>query len=67
MRGRAAIGRGAGRRRRASGWVQSLIRSPDRREALYDLEQVRDTLPPGEAALRLDKTIGGLLRMWGEA
>lgn len=56
-----------GERLACVGWVQSLIRHPDQREALYDLEQVRDTLPPGEAALRLDKTIGALLRMWGEA
>lgn len=57
----------AGERLACVGWVQSLIRHPDQREALYDLEQVRDTLPPGEAALRLGKTIGALLRMWGEA
>ncbi|MBU2135258.1 MAG: Fe2+-dependent dioxygenase [Alphaproteobacteria bacterium] len=57
----------AGERLACVGWVQSLIRHPDQREALYDLEQVRDTLPPGEAALRLDKTIAALLRMWGEA
>ncbi len=57
----------AGERLACVGWVQSLIRNPDQREALYDLEQVRETLPPGEAALRLDKTIAALLRMWGEA
>ncbi|MDP1873148.1 Fe2+-dependent dioxygenase [Phenylobacterium sp.] len=56
----------AGERLACVGWVQSQIRNADQREALYDLEQVRDTLPPGEGALRLDKTIGALLRMWAQ-
>jgi len=57
----------AGERLACVGWVQSFIRNPDQREVLYDLEQVRDAFPPGDAALRLDKTLGALLRMWGEA
>jgi PKHD-type hydroxylase len=49
------------------GWVQSRIRRPDQREVLYDLDRVRAGLGAGEeASLLLDKTIGGLLRMWGE-
>ncbi len=48
------------------GWMQSLIRRPDQREILYDVEQVRSGLADTEAGLLLDKTIGNLLRMWGE-
>ena len=48
------------------GWVQSLVRRPDQREILFDLERVRTGLGPDESSLLLDKTIGNLLRMWGE-
>lgn len=47
------------------GWVQSMVRRADQREMLFDLERVRQG-QDGEAALLLDKTIGNLLRMWGE-
>ncbi len=47
------------------GWVQSLVRRADQRELLFDLEQVRSGMNPGDALL-LDKAIGNLLRMWGE-
>ncbi len=55
----------AGTRLACVGWVQSLIRRPDQREILFDLERLRDGASD-EAALILDKTIGNLLRMWGE-
>lgn len=55
----------AGIRLACVGWVQSLVRRPDQREILFDLEGLRDQAG-GEASLRLDKTIGNLLRMWGE-
>jgi PKHD-type hydroxylase len=55
----------AGVRLACVGWVQSLVRRPDQREILFDLEGLRDQVS-GEASLRLDKTIGNLLRMWGE-
>lgn len=55
----------AGIRLACVGWVQSLVRRPDQREILFDLEGLRDQAS-GEASLRLDKTIGNLLRMWGE-
>lgn len=55
----------AGVRLACVGWVQSLVRRPDQREILFDLEGLRDQVG-GEASLRLDKTIGNLLRMWGE-
>ena len=48
------------------GWVQSTIRRADQRELLFDLERVRQGQDREEAALLLDKTIGNLLRMWGE-
>ena len=55
----------AGVRLACVGWVQSLIRREDQREVLFDLERLRiDTAD--EASLVLDKTIGNLLRMWGE-
>jgi PKHD-type hydroxylase len=48
------------------GWVQSAIRRTDQRELLADLEKVRKGEIPSETPLLLDKTIGNLLRMWGE-
>lgn len=57
----------AGERLACVGWLQSGLRRPDQRELLFDLTRVRATLPEGETRLLLDKSIGGLLRMWGEA
>ncbi len=48
------------------GWVQSMIRRADQRELLFDLERVRRRPDAEDAELLLDKTIGNLLRMWGE-
>ncbi|MBX9614803.1 MAG: Fe2+-dependent dioxygenase [Caulobacteraceae bacterium] len=47
------------------GWIQSMVKRPDHREILYDLDRLRDGLAD-DAALTLDKTIGNLLRMWAE-
>ena len=47
------------------GWVQSFVRRPDQREVLYDLERLQEAATE-EASLVLDKTLGNLLRMWGE-
>lgn len=55
----------AGERLACVGWVQSLVRRPDQREILFDLEGLRDAATDAES-LVLDKTIGNLLRMWGE-
>lgn len=55
-----------GERLACVGWVQSQIRRADQRELLYDLERARADLSPSDASLLLDKSIGGLLRMWGE-
>lgn len=55
-----------GERRAAVGWVQSLVRRPDQREALFDLGRLRAVLPEGDARLLLDKAMHNLTRMWGE-
>jgi len=55
----------AGIRLACVGWVQSLIRRQDQREVLFDLERLRGGARD-EDSLVLDKTIGNLLRMWGE-
>jgi PKHD-type hydroxylase len=48
------------------GWIQSRIRRTDQREILFDLERVRERSRDDEASLLLDKTIGNLIRIWGE-
>jgi PKHD-type hydroxylase len=49
------------------GWVQSLIRQPDRREVLFDLEQARSDMEGDDASMLIDKAISNLLRMWAES
>lgn len=49
------------------GWIQSLVRRADQRELIFDLERIRQRPDGDDAPLLLDKTIGNLLRMWGEA
>ena len=56
----------AGVRLACVGWMQSLVRRPDQREILFDLDRVRNGLGPDDSSLLLDKAIGALLRMWGE-
>ncbi len=59
----------SGERLVAAGWAQSLIRAPDRRELLYDLERaLADAEAKGavDASLTLRKSISNLLRMWAE-
>ena len=52
------------------GWVQSLIRQPDQREMLFDLdlavEEVHGTQGKGPLFDRLAKTRSNLLRLWME-
>lgn len=57
----------AGVRVACVGWIQSLVRRADHRELLFDLDQARRDLPDGEPRVLIDKAIGNLLRMWGEA
>jgi PKHD-type hydroxylase len=55
-----------GERRACVGWVQSQIRRDDQREVLFDLDQVRASLPESAQKLMVDKSVGNLLRMWSE-
>jgi PKHD-type hydroxylase len=56
-----------GERLAAVGWVQSVVRDAARREVLFDLANARARMQaPREDLLLLDKSIGGLLRMWSE-
>jgi PKHD-type hydroxylase len=56
-----------GERLAAVGWVQSVVRDAARREILFDLSKARARVSASrEDLLLLDKSIGGLLRMWGE-
>lgn len=56
----------AGERLACVGWLQSVVRRADQRELLFDLARVRAAVPEGDARLLLDKSVGGLLRMWAE-
>ncbi|HEX8233097.1 MAG TPA: Fe2+-dependent dioxygenase [Caulobacteraceae bacterium] len=56
----------AGERLAAVGWIQSLLRRSDQRELLFDLARLRRAVGAGESRLLLDKSLGALLRMWGE-
>lgn len=56
----------AGERLACVGWMQSAIRRSDERELLFDLARVRGSVPEGDARLLLDKSIGGLLRLWSD-
>lgn len=59
-----------GERLAVVGWVQSLIRSPDQREILFDLDRAIETIfdREGKSAVfdRLAKTRSNLIRMWAE-
>lgn len=55
-----------GERLACVGWVQSLIRREDQREILFDLWQLQEAVQDGPARLVAQKTLGNLLRMWGE-
>lgn len=57
-----------GERRAIVGWVQSYVRSAERRELLFDLERARlavfDRCGKGEEFDLLSKTLSNLIRMW---
>jgi PKHD-type hydroxylase len=59
-----------GFRRAAVGWVQSLVRSAEQREVLFDLdttvEEMRRQNAPRATLDRVMKTRSNLLRMWAE-
>ena len=51
-------------------WAQSLVKSNEQRELLYDLAIARDTLietmPQSDETSRVSRTYANLLRMWSE-
>jgi PKHD-type hydroxylase len=59
-----------GERRVAVTWIQSMIRSAEQRELLYNLHQARETLlqekPEAEETRKVDVTYINLVRMWAE-
>jgi len=59
-----------GERRVAVTWIQSMIRSPEQRELLYNLHQAREALlrdlPEAEETRKVDVTYINLVRMWAE-
>lgn len=61
----------AGVRLAAVGWAQSFVADAAQRELLFDLSVTRTRLAEAgvarEEALRLDKSISNLLRMWARA
>lgn len=60
----------AGVRSVAVGWIQSWVRSPERREILFDLDTVRRSIFAREGKTvefdLLSKTYANLLRQWGD-
>lgn len=59
----------SGQRLAAVGWMQSMVRAPDRRQVLYDLDTARrQVFETGAGPLfdTLSKTHSNLLRMWAE-
>lgn len=62
----------SGERLACVGWIQSLVRGAERRDVLFDLENVRAELaaklPPDAPELAvISKSISNLLRLWAEA
>lgn len=55
-----------GERLACVGWIQSAVRRAEERDVLFDLARVRASMGEGDARLVLDKSIGGLLRMWSD-
>ena len=51
-------------------WVQSLVRDPNQRELLHELNSVRERLlanaPESEDAKQVNKSYVNLIRMWGD-
>jgi PKHD-type hydroxylase len=60
----------SGERRVAVTWIQSMIRSPEQRELLFNLNQAREKLlkdnPEAEETKKVDVTYINLVRMWAE-
>lgn len=60
----------SGERLVAVTWTQSMLRSPEQRELMYQLYQARESLlksgADSEAATRVDHVYVNLMRMWSE-
>lgn len=58
----------SGQRLVAVSWAQSMIRSSEQRQVLYDLSVVRDSLKPDNEAerVKLDEIYSNLMRQWAE-
>lgn len=60
----------AGQRLVAVAWIQSLVRSPEQRELLYELNRARERLlasaPDEDDTKRVDWAYTNLVRMWAE-
>lgn len=61
----------SGQRRAVVGWVQSFVRTPERRQILFDIEQARGAIFASSGKTPefdlLSKSLSNLLRMWAEA
>jgi len=59
-----------GERLVAVSWIQSLVRHPDQRALLHDLNQARETLlrdnPDADATRQVNQSYINLVRMWSE-
>ncbi len=59
-----------GTRWAAFGWIQSMVRNDDRREIMYELDELRGIatreIAGSEIVVRFDHLHGNLLRLWAE-
>ena len=60
----------SGERLVAVSWIQSLVRDPQQRELLFQLQQSRDVLrddqPDADVTAQIDQVYVNLVRMWSE-
>lgn len=58
----------SGQRLVAVTWAQSIVKSTEQREILFNISQIRDSLtsPNDDERVRLDQVYANLLRMWSE-
>ena len=54
----------AGERLVAVSWAQSLVKSADQRQVLYDLSRLRNEASSPSETLKIDQIYSNLLRMW---
>ena len=57
----------AGQRLVAVTWAQSMVKSTEQREVLFNVSQIRESLTShNDEKARLDQVYSNLLRMWSE-